>query len=189
MPAKAFNMATSLLAFLQPETWTGINIDLRPKETEREQPRRTLQESLSQKLSALFDRNKNIDVQDARSGGTSEEIIASVLGQAALTRFSELRKIRAGWNFGEGLPMSSAAELNLLFLLSKLGRPIQNPRLFLMDDGGIELQWKDSSSARISIVATETEFELYMRGSTEKRFELRDYNELLKAALNDQIAA
>ena len=85
--------------------------------------------------------------------------------------------------------MSSAAELNLLFLLSKLGRPIQNPRLFLMDDGGIELQWKDSSSARISIVATETEFELYMRGSTEKRFELRDYNELLKAALNDQIAA
>jgi hypothetical protein len=28
-----------------------------------------------------------------------------------------------------------------------------------------------------------------MRGSTEKRFELRDYNELLKAALNDQIAA
>jgi hypothetical protein len=132
----------------------------------------------------------NVKIEHARPSKSSATIITEVLGERALNRFSELRNIQAGWNFGEGSPMSAGAEANFIFLLSKFQtNSIQSPRLFLMDDGGIEIQWENQSNRRVSVVVTENSFELSGQGHGEELFNVTQYKDLLDAALSDHASA
>jgi len=147
------------------------------------------QDDLSGELPSVLNLTRNVNVIHARATSNETGLIGEILGTEALTRFSELRNIEAGWNFGEGLPMSSAAESNFFLLLSRLPEKVPNPRLFLMDDGAIELQWRNSLNERVSVVSTDDHFELFAPNADEARFALTDYQKLIEAAFGPSVGA
>jgi hypothetical protein len=147
------------------------------------------QDDLLRQFSPVLETTGSVNVIHAGATSNATDLIGEILGAGALTRFSELRKIEAGWNFGEGLPMSSAAESNFLLLLSRLPEKVPNPRLFLMDDGAIELQWRNSLNEPVSIVSTNDQFELFAPNANEARFALTDYKKLIDAAFSPSVGA
>ncbi len=167
MPVSVQNIPP-LILILPQILWTGINLE-----------EKTIQRRESDQLGS-GSMYINVEIEHARPSKSSATIITEVLGERALGRFSELRNIQAGWNFGEGSPMSAGAEANFIFLLSKFPtNGIQSPRLFLMDDGGIEVQWKRESETKVSVVVTENSFELFGQGIEEKQFSISQYKQLL----------
>jgi hypothetical protein len=148
-----------------------------------------LQDDLLRQFSPVLETIGNVNVMHAGTTSNATDLIAEILGAQALTRFSELRKIEAGWNFGGGLPMSFAAESNFFLLLSRLPEKVPNPRLFLMDDGAIELQWRNSLNEPVSVVSTNDQFELFAPNADAARFALTDYQKLIKAAFSPSVGA
>jgi hypothetical protein len=108
-------------------------------------------------------------------------LVLQVLGKRASERFTELKSIQEGWNFGEGLRLSTSAESNFRALLTRLPTTLENPRLFLLEDGAIELQWRNSSNRRVSIISGENGFEVLGQGLEDQSFASSDYRRVLQA--------
>lgn len=103
----------------------------------------------------------------------AEALVKQVLGKRACERFSELKNINEGWNFG--------AESNLAAFLSRIQHPPENPRLFLLDDGAIEVQWRNLDNKRVSVISTTEGFEVLRQDSQEEqRFSDSDFERLLQ---------
>jgi len=102
-----------------------------------------------------------VTVSDAHMDLIMRKLTEQVLGRKAADRFSELKKISRGWNFGKGEPMTEGAQRNLLALLLHLTNPPPDPRLFLLSDGSLELRWKLSDERRVSIISTPVGFEVF----------------------------
>ena len=110
-------------------------------------------------------------------------LVKKVLGKRACERFSELKSVNEGWNFGRGAAMAEKAESNLAGFLSRVEHPPENARLFLLDDGAIEVQWRNLDNKRVSVISTTEGFEVLRQNSEEEqRFSDSEFEKLIKAA-------
>lgn len=125
----------------------------------------------------------NTSVYDDSSGRALEDLVKRVLGERAAARFSELRRIKPGWDFGKGEALSDGAVRNLTALLSRVKSAPSNVRLFLSSDGSLEIQWRSRDGNRISVFAKDDRFELFQpEQDEEKTFSDSDFQGVLLAA-------
>jgi hypothetical protein len=139
-------------------------------------------DELSEQLYSLVSSPRNVTVSDAHMDLILEGLVEQVLGRKALDRFSELKKISHGWNFGKGEPMTERARRNLHALLLHLANPPPDPKLFLLSDGSLELMWKLSDEKQVSVISTSAGFEVFHSSLDEEMsFTDNDFQGVLKA--------
>lgn len=102
-------------------------------------------------------------------------LVNKKLGERSAKRFSELMEVPSGWNFGTGEKMSELSKSNFSAMLSRIKNHPKNSRLFLSDDGSIEMRWSQTEKLRASIISNSQGFEIY---NDEGREEVFDYSGL-----------
>jgi len=103
----------------------------------------------------------NTSVDEPYATRALEDLVKRVFGARAAARFSELRNIKSGWDFGKGEALSEGTLNNLSALLSRVKNPPPDVRLFLSTDGSLEIQWKSRDGNRISVFAKNDGFEVF----------------------------
>jgi len=122
----------------------------------------------------------NTSVYDDSASKALEDLIKRVLGVRAADRFSELRRIKARWDFGKGEALSEGAVKNLSALLSRVKNAPPNIRLFLCSDGSLEIQWKSPEGERTSVFLKDDGFEvLHPEHHEEQAFSDSDFQGVL----------
>lgn len=125
----------------------------------------------------------NTAVYDDSASKAVEDLVKRVLGERAGGRFSELRRIKALWDFGKGEALSGAAIKNLSALLSRVRIAQPNAKLFLSSDGSLEIQWKSAQGERTSMFFKDDGFEVLHPGRQEERaFSDSDFQGALASA-------
>jgi hypothetical protein len=110
----------------------------------------------------------NTSALDDSQSRALRDLIVRVLGERSANRFTEITKIRSGWDFGRGEALHERAIANLSALLSRTETPPPNSRLFLTTDGSLELRWQSEAEGRISIFVKNDRFEVFKAESDEE---------------------
>jgi len=118
--------------------------------------------------SISFGKLCNTSVDDPYARRAIEDLVKRVLGARAAVRFSELRNIKSGWDFGKGEALGEGTLNNLSALLSRVRNPPPSVRLFLSADGSLEIQWKSRDGNRISVFARNDGFEVFRAEQDEE---------------------
>ncbi len=91
---------------------------------------------------------------------SSSERLRLFLGQKAFDRLTELKRAKAGWNLGEGQPLnplSVVSCLNLTGILSRFPSHFE-VRLYLSEEGGLNLVWENSRGFTVMLRCTPTSY-------------------------------
>jgi hypothetical protein len=125
----------------------------------------------------------NTDVSDDSPNAALQALLSRVLGERAANRFSELSRIRYGWDFGRGESLHQAALGNLIALLSHTVTSPPNPKLFLSADGSLEMRWQSPLQGRISVFIKDDRFEIFKADAQEDSvFMASEVGDTLRAA-------
>ena len=125
----------------------------------------------------------NTSVYDDSANKALEDLVKRVLGARVADRFAELRRIKPGWDFGEGEALHDAALSNLSALLSQTKVSPRSPKLFLSSDGSLELRWRSKSDDRICLFVKDDRFEVFdPNGNGESVFMDSEVQSALRSA-------
>lgn len=97
-----------------------------------------------------------------------DEVVEAILGPRGVARTREFWTYPAGWDFGEGNPLSPASvALFESFLLAHADFD-HRPSVFLTRKGNLALAWEDRAGERIEVEFAPAGIELYLAGNDEE---------------------
>lgn len=140
---------------------------------------------------------KPLKLRFAESDAASYELdqgAINILGVNSYRRLQEFRKLKSGWSFGGGNPLSLKSMENMEFFLKCYGenilREYRNPLIFLNREGEIELLWKKDEEAEVFVRFHDCNVDyLVSPGDFEGTGETGSAGLVIQKAINSKLAA
>lgn len=79
------------------------------------------------------------------------KVTKMVLGHEGVDRLNKFRQYEAGWNFGEGLSLSSKSLSTMEYFIDQSFSFKVSPSIFMSNEGNLLLGWEDNAGKKIEL--------------------------------------